>query len=280
MDWPYQLAVVDVDDTLLGPDKKLSDENRFAIARLRNSGCRVVLASGRRHENMLRYYGWLGLDDFVVSCQGARVQHVRDERCLHRAPLAPDMADRLIGDGEDLGFSVVAWTATGIYATASSHWVDAYGSETGGELVGIAAEPQGTGPMEKLVWLGEPRLLADTLERYRRDDAARLAITLAHDWCVEFAHPNANKAFAAAAVARETGTPPESVVAFGDGYNDVPLLRWAGLGIGMAHGRPCAREAADHVAPPGDPATALARAVEELFADHGLRSGAGWKGSF
>ena len=48
------------------------------------------------------------------------------------------------------------------------------------------------------------------------------------------------------------------------GNNDVALLKWAGLGIAMPHGRAAARAAAKRVAPPGDPETALARAVAAL----------------
>ena len=62
------------------------------------------------------------------------------------------------------------------------------------------------------------------------------------------------------------GADPD-VIAFGDGNNDVPLLRWAGLGVAMRHGRPAARAAADFVAPEGDPEAGLARAVSAALAD-------------
>ena len=52
---PYRLAAIDIDDTLTGPDKRVGPANRAAVRRLAAAGCRVVLASGRRHGNMLRY---------------------------------------------------------------------------------------------------------------------------------------------------------------------------------------------------------------------------------
>ena len=69
-DFPYRLAAVDIDDTLVGPDKRVGAANRAAVQQLRGCGCRVVLASGRRHANMLPFHRELGLDDYVVSCQG------------------------------------------------------------------------------------------------------------------------------------------------------------------------------------------------------------------
>jgi hydroxymethylpyrimidine pyrophosphatase-like HAD family hydrolase len=39
-------------------------------------------------------------------------------------------------------------------------------------------------------------------------------------------------------------------VAFGDMPNDVPMLRWAGLGVAMGNAHPDALAVADEVAPP------------------------------
>jgi hypothetical protein len=41
--FPYDLAAVDLDDTLLGPDKRISSVNRAAVHALRVFGVEVVL---------------------------------------------------------------------------------------------------------------------------------------------------------------------------------------------------------------------------------------------
>ena len=41
----------------------------------------------------------------------------------------------------------------------------------------------------------------------------------------------------------------EQVVAFGDAPNDLPTLRWAGLGIAVANAHPAVLAEADDVAP-------------------------------
>jgi hydroxymethylpyrimidine pyrophosphatase-like HAD family hydrolase len=59
--------------------------------------------------------------------------------------------------------------------------------------------------------------------------------------------------------------PREEIIAFGDGNNDVPLLEWAGMSVAMDHGREAARRAGKKISPPGDPATAVARALQTFF---------------
>jgi hydroxymethylpyrimidine pyrophosphatase-like HAD family hydrolase len=48
-------------------------------------------------------------------------------------------------------------------------------------------------------------------------------------------------------VARPLEITAEDIVAFGDMPNDVPMLRWAGLGVAMGNAHPEAMEAADEV---------------------------------
>jgi hydroxymethylpyrimidine pyrophosphatase-like HAD family hydrolase len=92
-----------------------------------------------------------------------------------------------------------------------------------------------------------------------------MIVTITEDWFMELTAPRATKAAGVEAVARRYGIAARNVLAFGDGNNDVAMLSWAGLGVAMPHGRPAARQAADVVAPEGDPESALSRAVDELL---------------
>jgi hydroxymethylpyrimidine pyrophosphatase-like HAD family hydrolase len=86
---------------------------------------------------------------------------------------------------------------------------------------------------------------------------------------LEFFSPAANKAIGAQTLVRKLGISTEETLAFGDGNNDVELLRWAGLSVAMNHGRQSAREAARLISPPGPPESAFARAVDLAFATGG-----------
>ena len=43
--------------------------------------------------------------------------------------------------------------------------------------------------------------------------------------------------------------PHEKLIAFGDGYNDIPMLQFAGLGVAMGNAKEEIKNAADMVAP-------------------------------
>ena len=269
--FPYRLAAIDIDDTLVGPDKQISLENRAAIDRLQAAGCRVVLASGREHHSMAIYQQRLGLNDFVVANQGALVVHPATGQQLWRRPVEPELAARLLARGRAEGFDVLLATDEGFVASPTSPWVVHNYAERDGTLRVHARdlEDEVTRAPLKVLWFGETaavhafsRTMTDEL-----GETAEVVITTAH--LLEFNAPDATKASGVAAVAEHYGIARSDVLAFGDSHNDVSMLRWAGLGVAMPHALPEAHAAADLIAPEADPECALAVVIDLLLAgDH------------
>ena len=260
--FPFKLAAVDLDDTLLGPDKRVGRPNREALDRLTALGCEIVLASGRRHDNMLPFCRDLGLDGHVVSCQGAATRHVRTGQFLHHAPLDAVSAAEVTHLGVERRVTVMYWSSQGVCASERSPWVQRYEADCKDPVPVADVRAVTHKPAEKVIWAAEPPLIASLAPHLARRYAGRLNVIVTDDWFLEFSSLNATKAAGVAAVARSMGLEPGEVLAFGDGNNDVAMLEWAGLGVAMSHARPAARAAADVVAPDGDPETSFARAVE------------------
>jgi Cof subfamily protein (haloacid dehalogenase superfamily) len=263
--FPFALAAIDIDDTLLGPDGLIDVENRRAVGLLRDLGCRVMLASGRRHANMLPFCDDLGLDEYVVSCQGARVEHSSSGLVLRRACLTPDETIAVVTTGMERGHTVLLWLTDEVHAQAETPWVATYLRESGDVPVTITdLSPLARTPAEKVVWAAAPSEIAAAANEVAGRYGGPLTVMVTNDWYLEFTASGATKAVGVASVASALGIPRERVLAFGDGNNDVTLLRWAGLGVAMPHGRLAARRAAGLVGPEGDPESALARAVDSV----------------
>lgn len=265
--FPYRLAAIDLDDTLLGPDKRISAANADAVHDLRRRGVRVVLASGRRHENMLRYHRELGLDGAIVSAQGALVKEADTGEVIFArfVPAAP--AAEVLADGTARGVSQNFYRDDGVYVREKTPWTDLYQRRTGSELVvyGDLNRLAGESP-QKIIWVMDAREVERLFPVMEGRYAGRLYVTVTDPEYLEFIAYGVNKAVGLAALAARYGIAREQVVAFGDGHNDVDMLRWAGLGVAMDHGRETAKSAAGLTAPPGDPETSFARAVSAVLA--------------
>ena len=271
--FPFTLVAIDIDDTLVGPDKRISTDNRRAVARLLSLGCRVVLASGREHSSMRLFHDALALDEYLVSSQGALVVHPRHGHELWHRPVDETMALHLVETGCANGADVLLYTRDGIFAAPDSPWilgdrqpVDSSLRFQSGDLRALAA----TAPL-KVLWYGA----ATHVERWAVESVGRYAasaeIVVTAPELLEFNAPDATKATAVDAVARHYGVTQQEVLAFGDGLNDVALLRWAGCGVAVGHASEVVRAAADLVVPEGDVSTSLARGIDALLDGVGRR---------
>ena len=79
---------------------------------------------------------------------------------------------------------------------------------------------------------------------------------------IEINAAGVNKGTALVALGEILGIPRESIMACGDGDNDVHLLREVGFGVAMANAQPQVKEAADYITASNDE-DGVARAIEK-----------------
>jgi hypothetical protein len=263
---PFRLAAIDLDDTLLGPDKQISPANAAAVCELRARGIRVILASGRKHENMTRFYYDLGLDGWVVSSQGALVRHGTSDAVLHHRPIPADVAARLTADATAAGATLIYYHDDAIYVARRNRHTDLYQSRGRDALVEIGdwARLAGECPL-KVIWMDDPEATAARFPVARERYRGLLDAVITSPEYLELMAAGTSKATGLDVVAREYGVSPPETLAFGDADNDVAMLGWVGWGVAMNVASPEAKRAAAMIAPPGDPAESFARAVAELI---------------
>ena len=267
--FPYRLAAIDLDETLLGPDKQISAANVAAVQALRDRGVRVILASGRRHENMLRFHVQLGLEGPIVSCQGALTKHAETGQILHRQCVPADLAAEVVVDGLERDVTPVYYHLENTYVSHRNTFTALYGRRTGTPVVEVddLTRFAGNEPL-KILWIHTPEYIGAHFPALSAHYRGRLEVVVTDPEYLEFNALGVSKAVGLAAVADHYGIERSEVLTFGDGNNDVTMLEWAGFGVAMDHARPSAKAAANRIAPEGDPASSLARAVDQILAEY------------
>ena len=264
MNFPYRLAVFDMDDTLLGPDWQLSRENAAALRRLRSDGVEVVIASGRHASNITEFEHAFGFQGWIISAGGAVVSHSETGEVLYEKTVPPELGLELFQRGRDRDISLIGYHRTGIFCDGPSEWISLYTRRTHQVPMADIPELISTG-LQKLIWTTSRDRILQLTPELQREFRDRLYVVNTEHELLEFLHPETNKARAAQALTAKLGIERECVLAFGDGNNDVPLLRWAGMSVAMAHGRESAKGAAKRISPAGSPETAVARSLEMLL---------------
>ncbi len=265
--FPFRLAAIDLDGTLLGPDKTISPENIAAVDRLHQSGVTVIIASGRRHQNSVRFQRQLRLSGPIIACQGGLIRDGESGNVIEAHFLPQSVTRQIIGEAEKRDIQVIYYHLDHLYvAERNNQWVHLYEARVGerAEILPNLEQLDGRRAL-KLVWYGDPEILNKIRPEMSAHYGEKVDILSTERENLEFMPRGINKATALAKVAAELGVRPDQVLAFGDGENDVQMLAWAGMGVAMSHGSQAAINAAQRVSPKGPPETAFARAVDALF---------------
>ena len=245
---PIRLLISDVDGTLVGKDKTLSEATVAAVGRLRAAGVAFTLISARPLTGVMEIARRLELDVPVGAYNGG---------VIARPDGTEVSAERLEADAarEALRMFDLDWVTTWVFADGLWHTRSTDNAHNGSEIVTAAQQPtvvDGFAPLadriDKIVAVSdeEPRL-AELERRTREALGDRATVARSQTYYLDVTARGADKGRGATALARALGVPLEQTAVIGDGWNDVPMFKVAGLSIAVDNASDEVKKAADHV---------------------------------
>ena len=260
----YKLIAFDIDGTIRTPEHGVTDRTRAAVDMARDAGAIVTLATGRMFFSALEATKELRLTSPVVAFQGAMVADPVTRRPLWHRPLTAEKTLAALDALNGWKGEVLAYHEDRVYANILTPWVEAYSERNKGK-VHVVDDLRDIAEREPT----RLALVGDDADVYAFDLLARgafsteLYVTRSLPNFCEILHPETGKHRGLAWLADRLGVDREQVVALGNGYEDAPMIEWAGLGAAVSDGAPEALAAADTIVGPVDQDGA-ARLVEEL----------------
>lgn len=247
---PIDLVALDLDGTLLDPDERITEPNRRAIERVVAEGVRVVLVTGRGVDVPIRVSDELGLNLPVICCHGALTKDFRANRTLGHIPVPLIYAKPMVELAEERGIALAVyaeeffWRVTGTRIFMPDMEGPAWREAE--RLSEILATPP-----TFLRFMGE-----EAVEAAAREFADLPLRFITETWgdFVETVVLNrdAGKQQALARLCADFQISRERVLAIGDSRNDVPMLRWAGIGVAMGNAPEEVKAAVRYVTAPHD----------------------------
>ena len=266
MTLPYSLCAIDLDDTLLGADHQLSAGNEAAIRAVIAQGVIVLIASGRMFASSLPTALKLNLDTPIVCYNGAMVKHPITKEVWFENSVPAETASDAMNFCRERGLQLNFYYEDVLRSAARTPWLELYLHRTSSpyELTPNFYEVFKSASPTKLIIVDDPavidRLLPELTERYRD----RLFVTKSNAEYLELLPLGANKGSALAKVAERYGVSAEQSVAFGDSWNDISMLEWAGLGIAVSNAKKEVRAVAKKITG-SNAEDGVAMALREIF---------------
>ena len=266
-----RLLVLDVDGTVTNSRHEVSRATCDAVARIRASGIRVVLATGRRYRDTLPVAALLGINGPLITASGALIKRTSDHATLARAEFGPGVLEGVVAEIVAAGHEPVLYSdsfADGFDFHCRSLTVSptptgdaergvlglAEYLERNRNLACVVPDLHRTPPPGVFAGfaMGPHRAMLDLEDSLHAGFPDQLSLHTIRsprylNWMCEIAPVGVTKWSGVLSLAREWGIDAAEICAVGDDVNDLPMIRGAALGIAMGNAQPEVLAAADRI---------------------------------
>lgn len=237
----YQAIAFDLDGTLLSSQATILESSKKAIAEARAKGLKVFIVTGRHHTAVRPYYAELGLDTPVVCCNGTYLYDFQQDRILEANPLPLPLAENLITSAKAAGIHVAVYTEAAMtYEVLNAHfekfqkWVASCPEEVRPDVRQVADYQDF---IENKITILKVLISDPDLHKLQHfvDMLPLDQVSAEWSWVdrVDITHTGNSKGACLARLLDREKILPEHVIAFGDNFNDISMLKLVGQGIAM-----------------------------------------------
>lgn len=247
----YKMIVLDLDDTLLRDDHTISPRTKKALMDAQEAGVKVVLASGRPTFAMTHIAKELELEkfgSFILSFNGAQIRNCKTNDLLFSSTLTPETVHELYKISIEEVVGIHTYIGDDIVTPANNEYTDIEGQITGMPIIEakdfVDAIQE---PVVKVLMVGSPDRLVHLEKKMQLQLEGKLNVVRSKPYFLEFTEAGVDKGTSLHHLIKQLNILQEEVIAMGDSYNDLAMIKFAGLGVAMGNAPDDIKEIANHV---------------------------------
>ena len=269
-----KLIAIDMDGTLLNSKNKISEQNILAIKKASELGIKIVLCTGRIFTSALYYANSLKLSTPIIACNGAYIAEMDKSRVLYQNPISLECAKAVINLSEEEGIYYHFYDDSKFYARELTKAVEDYyrwnidKDEKDRLNINIIDNSIDTVEREnldvyKFVFVEDDR---EKMISFRSKLSEIKGIEVSSSWWnnMEVMNKGVSKGNALNVLCKIFNIDSKDVMAIGDNENDIPMLKFAGIGVAMGNGEDIVKENADYVTDTNDD-DGVANAINKII---------------
>ena len=254
-----RLIATDMDGTFLDDEKQIPEANWQALLACAARGIQIVPATGRTVRGIPDRIRTLPGVRYAITTNGAVVADLKEDRIISTCRIPVDTALRVLEMARDSGADLMYDAYMDGIGCTTQYFYDH--AERYAVSAGVAALIRKTRRVvpDNIRYVKEMGKEIDKINMFFTDMEARkrmrvslgqipgILVTSSIPNNLEINAAGADKGSALLRLAEFLGIGREETMAFGDGENDLSMLRASGLGVAMENGEEQVKQAADFV---------------------------------
>ncbi|MBR2175831.1 MAG: HAD family phosphatase [Clostridia bacterium] len=248
----YKIIALDIDGTLTNSDKIITAETQEKLIEFQKNGGKLILASGRPTMGIVPHAQTLRLKEFggyilaynggcVIDCSSGKIVF-QDKLPLSVVPEICDVIKNYpVGINTYEGKNIIVGNDLNKYTRleAKINGMDIQFVENFTEYVNF--------DINKLLLQGEPEYILELEKILSEKYKGQLGVFKSEAFFLEIVPSGIDKAMSIDRLLKLIGIKTEECIACGDGFNDISMIKYAGLGVAMSNAKEPVKEAADYI---------------------------------
>lgn len=237
----YKLIVSDFDGTLRRSEGGVSQGSLEAVEKYVQAGGIFALCTGRMPFSILPYARQLGLKGLVAAFQGAVIDEVATGKRVRDGRMENADALRICRFLESNGWHIHVYDGDVLYINMDDEFRALY--EKTCNVRGVLTPQKISQTVEeknirphKIIVMVPAEERDEVFNKTVRELGEDFYVTSSTENLVEIVRKGCDKGGAVRFLADYYGVPLSQTIAIGDNYNDLPMLRAAGLGVAVENG--------------------------------------------
>ncbi len=250
MNKDLKVIAIDIDGTLLNSKKELTERTRLTLKKAQEQGVIVVLATGRPACGVSAFAEKLELSKYggyVLSYNGGSIVNCKSGESIFDSILDPSFIPGLYEDVSRHGAAILSYEGDMIITeNPDFKYVKIESMVNNIPIKQVDSFVESiTFPIVKCLALGEPELMAKVEIELKEKYGERLSIFRSEPFFVEIASQGIDKGESLNRLMIHLGMTKDNLIAFGDGFNDITMIEYAGTGVAMANAQDVVKEVAN-----------------------------------
>lgn len=248
----YKIVVLDLDGTLTNKKKEITPRTREVLIRAQEKGVKVVLASGRPTYGIVPLAEKLELskyEGYILAYNGGEIIDWKTGEIMYKNLLEHDVLPYLYKCAKDNNFAIV--TYDGEYVLTENPEDEYVLKEALLNVMKIKKVDNFLEavkhPIAKCLIVGDPTRLAELEKEMYEHLKDRMGVFRSEPYFLELVPKGIDKAQSLAVLLEELNMSKDEMIAIGDGFNDLSMIKFAGMGIAMENAQQIVKDNANFI---------------------------------
>ncbi|GAA4276520.1 Cof-type HAD-IIB family hydrolase [Aquimarina mytili] len=249
---PHSILFSDIDGTLLNPERELSELTISEIRRIKDQ-IPVILISSRMPSAMTHLQEELGITNQPLICYNGGLILI-NKKSVHSSFITPDIIEELHHFNTNQNIHISVYHNDDWYVPEMDYWANREANNT--KVTPVVkplqqviqqwkTESKGA---HKIMCMGEEAHIDRAYTFLEHNFSEQLHLYRSKPTYIEIANKNISKLTAIEMLLNtHYKIPISEVLAFGDNYNDIDMLKAVGTGVAVANAKPETLRIADAI---------------------------------